>query len=292
MDEKNPIIEFKQLTFTYAGEGNEPALKNINLSIYEGEYVALLGLNGAGKTTLQLCINGVVPNMIAGDFEGEVLIYGNDTYETPVREMAKHVGMVFDNPEFQLSQMSVAEEIALGLENLGITYEEMLARIKESLETVGLSGLDDRSPFGLSGGQQQRLSIASALSMQPSILVMDEPTSNVDPIGKEEIFAVAAKLNKERKMTVIMAEHEVEVMAAYADRVILMHEGEIILNGTPEEVFSNVSLIKELGLRTPQVTEYAQRLEQEGILEFDGKYPVTIEQAEAAVGKLFGRGAS
>jgi energy-coupling factor transporter ATP-binding protein EcfA2 len=199
--------------------------------------------------------------------------------------------MVFDNPEFQLSQMSVAEEIALGLENLGITYEEMLARIKQSLDTVGLGGLEERSPFALSGGQQQRLSIASALAMQPSILVMDEPTSNVDPIGKDEVFAVAAKLNKERKMTVIMAEHEVEVMAGYADRVILMHEGEVILNGTPEEVFSNVSLIKELGLRTPQVTEYAQRLEQEGILQFDGKYPVTIGQAEAAVGKLFGRGA-
>ncbi|MFN2145626.1 MAG: energy-coupling factor ABC transporter ATP-binding protein [Anaerolineales bacterium] len=290
MDENNPIIEFKNLTFTYAGEGNEPALKNIDLSIYEGEYVALLGLNGAGKTTLQLCINGVVPNMITGEFEGEVLVYGNDTYDTPVREMAKYVGMVFDNPEFQLSQMSVAEEIALGLENLGISYQEMVARIKEALDTVGLSGLEDRSPFGLSGGQQQRLSIASALAMKPSILVMDEPTSNVDPIGKEEVFAVAAKLNKERKMTVIMAEHEVEVMAAYADRVILMHKGEIVLNGTPQEVFSNVELIKELGLRTPQVTEYAHRLEQEGVIQLDGKYPVTIDQAEQAVGKLFAGG--
>ena len=283
MDENKPIIEFKNVTFTYAGEGNQPALKDINLSIYEGEYVALLGLNGAGKTTLQLCINGVIPNMITGEYEGEVFVYGNDTYDTPVREMAKYVGMVFDNPEFQLSQMSVAEEIALGLENLGISYDEMCARIKEVLETVGLSGLDDRSPFGLSGGQQQRLSIAAALAMHPRILVMDEPTSNVDPIGKEEVFAVAAKLNKERQMTVIMAEHEVEVMAAYADRVILMHEGEIILNGTPQEVFSNVKLIKELGLRTPQVTEYAYRLEQEGILNFNGEYPVTIDQAEAVL---------
>ncbi len=287
MDEKKPIIEFKNVTFTYAGEGNMPALKDINLTIYEGEYVALLGLNGAGKTTLQLCINGVIPNMISGDFEGEVLVYGNDTYDTPVREMAKYVGMVFDNPEFQLSQMSVAEEIALGLENLGITYQEMVTRIKESLETVGLSGLDERSPFGLSGGQQQRLSIAAALAMHPKILVMDEPTSNVDPIGKEEVFSVSAKLNKERKMTVIMAEHEVEVMAAYADRVILMHQGEILLNGTPEDVFSNVSLIKELGLRTPQVTEYAYRLEKEGIMQFNGKYPVTIDQAETTLGKLF-----
>ena len=126
--------------------------------------------------------------MMMGDFEGEVLIYGNDTFDTPVREMAKYVGMVFDNPEFQLSQMTVAEEIALGMESLGVSYEEMCQRISESLDTVGLSGLDERSPFGLSGGQQQRLSIASALAMHPKILVMDEPTSNVDPIGKEEIF--------------------------------------------------------------------------------------------------------
>ncbi len=287
MDEKQPVIEFKNVSYTYAGEGNPPALKDINLTIYAGEYVALLGLNGAGKTSLQLCINGVIPNMVSGDYEGEVVVYGNDTYDTPVREMAKMVGMVFDNPEFQLSQMSVAEEIALGMENLGIPYEEMITRIKESLATVGLSGLEERSPFGLSGGQQQRLSIASALAMHPKILVMDEPTSNVDPIGKEEVFAVAAQLNKERGMTVIMAEHEVEVMAAYADRVIVMHEGEIILNGTPQEVFSNVEKIKELGLRTPQVTEYAYQLEKAGVIQLNGVYPVTVDQAEAAFKELF-----
>jgi energy-coupling factor transporter ATP-binding protein EcfA2 len=210
-----------------------------------------------------------------------------DTYDTPVREMAKTVGMVFDNPEFQLSQMSVAEEIALGLESLGISYPEMVTRIKEVLSIVGLSGLEERSPFGLSGGQQQRLSIASALAMHPKILVMDEPTSNVDPIGKEEVFAVAAKLNQERNMTVIMAEHEVEVMAAYADRVIVMHQGEIILNGTPQEVFSNVDKIKELGLRTPQVTEYANQVEKAGILHMNGIYPVTIDQAETTFKELF-----
>jgi energy-coupling factor transporter ATP-binding protein EcfA2 len=163
----------------------------------------------------------------------------------------------------------------------------MLTRIREVLDIVGLSGLENRSPFGLSGGQQQRLSIASALAMRPRILVMDEPTSNVDPIGKEEVFAVAAKLNKERKMTVIMAEHEVEVMAAYADRVILMHEGKIVLNGSPEDVFSNVNQITGLGLRTPQVTEYAFKLEQKGITQLNGKYPVTIDQAVSTFRELF-----
>jgi energy-coupling factor transport system ATP-binding protein len=286
-EERKPIIEFKDLTFRYSGSNQTPALKNINLKIYEGDYVAFLGLNGAGKTTLQLCLNGVIPNSIGGEYEGEVIVDGFDTYDTPVREMAKVVGMVFDNPEYQLSQMTVVDEIALGMENLGYSYEEMKTTIKEVIGIVGLEGLEDRSPFGLSGGQQQRLCIASALAMRPKILVMDEPTSNVDPIGKEEIFSVAYKLNRERNMTVIMAEHEVEVMAAYANQIVIMDHGEILLNGTPEEVFSNVELIKKLGLRLPQVTEFAYQLEKLKLAEPTKTYPVTLEQAEKTFESLF-----
>ncbi len=282
MTEKKPIIEIKDLTFTYT-TAETPALKNINLTLYEGEYVAILGLNGAGKTSLLLTLNGVIPNMIMGDMEGIVLVDGKDTDEYPVREMAKVVGMVFDNPEFQLSQMTVAEEIALGLENLGVSPAQMHLDIDEVLDIVGLTGLEERSPFGLSGGQQQRLSIASALAMKPKILVMDEPTSNVDPIGKEEIFAVADQLNHERGMTVIISEHEVEVMAAYADRILVMHEGEIVLNGTPQEVFSQVDILKSIGLRTPQVTELAHCLEEQRLVQFDGAYPVRLEQMIASL---------
>jgi energy-coupling factor transport system ATP-binding protein len=285
MAERKPIIEISNLTFTYGATDN-PALKDINLTIYEGEYVALLGLNGAGKTTLQMCFNGVIPNMIIGDMEGTVIIDGLDTNEYPTRELAKVVGLVFDNPEFQLSQMSVAEEIALGLENLGIPAEEMHQIIPEVLETVGLSGLEKRSPFELSGGQQQRLAIAASLAMRPRILVMDEPTSNVDPIGKDEIFFVAAKLNKERNMTVIMAEHEVEVMAAYADRIIVLDKGSIILNGTPHEVFGHVEMLEELGLRVPQVTQLAYQLKQQAIYDWPLPLPVTTDEAESILSRL------
>jgi len=289
MTEGKPIIEFKDVSFWYGDIKDEPAIKHINLTINKGDYVALLGLNGAGKTTLQLCINGVVPNSLVGEFAGQVIVDGYDTFETPVRELAKSVGMVFDNPEFQLSQMSVAEEIALGMESLGFTYKEMSQTISEVLKTVGLSGLEERSPFGLSGGQQQRLSIASALAMHPKILVMDEPTSNVDPIGKEEIFAVAYKLNRERNMTVIMAEHEVEVMAQYANQVVVMHDGKILLNGTPQEVFRNVELIQKLGLRMPQVAEYGYYLEQKNLIDLGGVYPVTLDRATTVYGELFGK---
>jgi len=278
MAEKKPVIEFKDLTFYYQLQ-EKPALKNINLTIYEGEYVAILGLNGAGKTTLQLCINGVIPNMIYGNFEGDVIINGMNTQEYPTREMAKIVGMVFDNPEFQLTQTSVAEEVALGLENIGIPTEEMHAIIDEALETVGMDGLQERSPFALSGGQQQRLAIASALAMKPQIFVMDEPTSNIDPIGKEEVIAVAAKLNKEKHMTVILAEHEVEVIAQFADHVIVIHEGEIILDGTPTEVFSQVQTLEKIGLRVPQVTEFAYKLKTDYGKKVD-TFPVRIDEGE------------
>lgn len=281
MPERKPIIEFRDVSFSYGGASTTPALKHINLTIYEGEYVALLGLNGAGKTTLLLCLNGVIPNSIMGEFEGQVIIDGNDTFDTEVREMAKIVGMVFDNPEFQLSQLTVAEEIALGMESLGFSYEAMHRTVKEVLAIVGLSGLEERSPFGMSGGQQQRLAIASAMAMSPKILVMDEPTSNVDPIGKEEIFAVAARLNGETNMTVVMAEHEVEVMAAYANRVVIIDQGEIVFNGTPAEVFGEVERLKALGLRLPQVTEFAYRLEQSGVMTFENHYPVTTDEAES-----------
>lgn len=288
MTEKRPIIEISNLTFTYT-TAEQPALKNINLTIYEGEYVAILGLNGSGKTTLLLTLNGVVPNMIMGDVEGTVVIDGKDTQDHPVREMAKIVGMVFDNPEFQLSQMSVAEEIALGLENLGVSPEQMHRDIAEVMDIVGLTGLDDRSPFGLSGGQQQRLSIAAALAMKPKILVMDEPTSNVDPIGKEEIFAVADQLNRERGITVIMAEHEVEVMAAYADRILVIDKGEIVLNGSPKEVFRQVDALKKIGLRVPQVTELAYRLDQQDLKTEEKYYPVTIGEAIEDLNAKFGQ---
>ncbi|MEI7847800.1 MAG: ATP-binding cassette domain-containing protein [Chloroflexota bacterium] len=285
MTEGKPIIEISNLTFTY-GATETPAIKDINLTINEGEYVALMGLNGAGKTTLLMCLNGVVPNMIIGEMEGSVKIGGLDTNEYPTRELAKVVGLVFDNPEFQLSQMSVAEEIALGLENLGIAPEEMRRIIPEVLETVGLSGLESRSPFELSGGQQQRLAIAASLAMHPRVLVMDEPTSNVDPIGKDEIFSVAARLNKERKMTVIMAEHEVEVMAAYADRIIVLDQGSIILNGTPAEVFGHVEQLQAIGLRVPQVTSLAHQLKTQGIIDWPLPLPVVTEEAEAVLTKL------
>lgn len=281
----DPIIRFDNVTYHYPGT-EEPALRDIDLSIMPGEYVAILGLNGAGKTTLGLCINGVVPTMLGGTLEGTVTVGGLDVDSYPVREMAKIVGMVFDNPEFQMSQMSAAEEIALGLENAGVPYEEMLRIIPETLALVGLTGFEERSPLGLSGGQQQRLAIAAVLAMKPQILIMDEPTSNLDPIGKQEVFGIAAKLNTEAGMTVVVIEHEVEVMAKYADRVIVIDGGRIVMNGTPSEIFSQVGKLAELGLRAPEAAVLAETLRADGL--WKGATPTTTEPAVAAVRQLIG----
>ena len=282
----DPIISFTDVTYTYAGT-DEPALHSISLEIQPGEYVAVLGLNGAGKTTLGLCVNGVVPTMLGGDLTGTVLVGGLDVSEYPVREMSKLVGMVFDNPEFQMSQMSAAEEVALGLENAGVPYEEMRRIIPETLELVGLAGFEERSPLGLSGGQQQRLAIAAVLAMKPQILIMDEPTSNLDPIGKQEVFDMAAKLNRERGMTVIVIEHEVEVMARYADRVIVLDAGRIVMNGTPQEIFSRVDELDALKLRVPESAALARVLGSEYGL-WKGQVPITTEPAVSAINELLG----
>lgn len=278
-----PIITFDNVTYTYPGT-EEPALNSIDFSVMPGEYVAVLGLNGAGKTTLGLCVNGVVPTMLGGEMTGSVTVAGLEVGEYAVREMAKVVGIVFDNPEFQMSQLSVAEEIALGLENAGVPYEEMIRIIPETLELVGLAGFEKRSPLGLSGGQQQRLAIAAVLAMSPQILIMDEPTSNLDPIGKQEVFDMAATLNRDKGMTVIVIEHEVEVMARYADRVVVLDHGRVVMNGTPQEIFSRVDELAALHLRVPESAALATLLSDRGL--WKGEVPTRTETAVSAINTL------
>ena len=269
-------VRFENVSYTYP-TGDAPALHAIDLEILSGEYVAIMGLNGAGKTTLGLCINGVVPTMLAGTLEGTVTVDGLDVSEYPVREMSKVVGMVFDNPEFQMSQATVADEVALGLESNGVDPADMDELIDDALRRVGLAGLQERSPFSLSGGQQQRLAIAAVLAMRPKVMVLDEPTSNLDPVGKDEVFEMAAALNTENGMTVVMIEHEVDVMARYADRVIVMDHGAIVMNGAPQDILARVHDLAALGLRAPDVAAVTASLNDR--LDLDLAVPVTLEPA-------------
>jgi energy-coupling factor transport system ATP-binding protein len=274
----DPVISMSDLTVTYAGEAR-PALSGVDLEIRAGEYVGIIGLNGAGKTTLGLCLNGVVPQMLDAEIEGSLVVGGLDPRTSPVRESARTVGIVFDNPEYQLSQLTVAEEVAFGLENLGVAPAEMPARIAAGLTLVGLGGLEERSPFALSGGEQQRLALAAVLVMRPSILFLDEPTSYLDPIGKEDMLALADRLHREERMTVVVAEHEVEALAEHAERIVVLAEGRIALDGPSERVLARVEELAALGLRSPQVTEFAHEL-----APLAEELPVTVAGAMAWLG--------
>lgn len=270
-----PIISLADLRITYAG-AEQPALGGIDLDIVPGESVGVMGLTGAGKTTLALCLNGVVPQLLPATVTGRAVVAGHDPTTTPVREMARTVGMIFDNPEYQLSQATVAEEVAFGLESLGVAPEAMPERIATALAAVGLDGLEDRSPYALSGGQQQRLAIAAVLVMDPSILVMDEPTSNLDPTGTADVFAIVRRLNREQGMTVVVADHDVETLAAHADRIVVLDGGRIVADGPASAVLGGVEDLHRWGLRPPQVTELAHALAPDA-----DSLPVTVEEAVA-----------
>jgi energy-coupling factor transporter ATP-binding protein EcfA2 len=270
-----PIISLTDLRITYAG-ADQPALGGIDLEISAGESVGVMGLTGAGKTTLALSLNGVVPQLLPATVTGRALVAGNDPTTTAVREMARTVGMIFDNPEYQLSQATVAEEVAFGLESLGVAPEAMPERIANVLAVVGLDGLEERSPYALSGGQQQRLAIATVLVMEPSILVMDEPTSNLDPSGSAEVFAIVRRLNREQRMTVVVGDHDVETLAAHVDRIVILDAGRIAADGPASAVLRRVDDLHRWGLRPPQVTELAHALRPGA-----GSLPVTVEEAVA-----------
>ncbi|MGP4060556.1 energy-coupling factor ABC transporter ATP-binding protein [Halobacillus sp. H74] len=254
MKDEKQAIEVTNLTFEYP-DTEEPVLKNVSFTIDYGEILGIIGPTGAGKSTLAMCVNGLVPQVISGEMEGEVFVKGIDVHESDVAAMSEHVGFVFQEPENQLSQMTIEEEIAFGMGNLGVPRDEMLVRIKDALAQVGLEGYEKRSPLALSGGQQQRLAIAAVLAMRPTIMIMDEPTSMLDPKGKNEVYDVLKNL-KEYGMTGIIIDHEVERIAAYCDKVLVLDNGEVKMFGTTEEVFTEIDQLHELTLHAPQVTEF------------------------------------
>lgn len=256
------MISIKNLSFKYDYEDENAIqiLKNINLEIKEGEFVALLGHNGSGKSTLAKLINGL---LIPG--EGDVLVDGMNTKnEEEIWNIRRNAGMVFQNPDNQLVATIVEDEVAFGPENLGIEPAEIRKRVDKALEDVGMSDYKKNAPHLLSGGQKQRVAIAGILAMSPKYIILDEPTAMLDPSGRREVIDTLVKLNKEENKTIILITHYMEE-AAISDRVVVMEDGNIVISGKPREVFSQVEEIKKLGLDVPQVTELAYELKKDGI---------------------------
>jgi energy-coupling factor transport system ATP-binding protein len=271
------IIDLQAVTYKYPLT-DAPALQNINLQINEGEFLAIIGPNGAGKSTLCYTLAGFVPHFFKGELTGLVEVLGKETLNSTLSEWVLNVGLAFQNPFNQISgaKYTVFEELAFGLENIGVPRQEMKARVEDAMKLTGISDLAERSPYSLSGGQQQRVALTSILVMQPKVLVLDEPTSQMDPIGTREVFGVIRRM-AERGMTVILVEHKMEWIAQFADRVIALKDGQIFLDGTPSEVLTS-PLLQENGFGISRYTSVARKAKELGLWKKDG-LPVTLDEA-------------
>jgi len=257
-----PIIETKGLTYTYPSS-TQPSISDVSIRVEKGEFVLITGPSGCGKTTLCRTFNGLIPQFYQGELKGEINVVNLDASKHPTYEMAKHVGLVFQNPENQLFALSVEKDVAFGLENLGFGRQEMRERVDWALNLTGIYDLRERSPHEMSGGQQQRVAIAAVLAMQPEIIVLDEPTSFLDPLSAQKIFDVIHDLNKKLGITVILVEHRLDLTAKYADHIVIMDQGKVRFDGNTREVLNNEET-RLIGVGIPKATLLYELLQKEG----------------------------
>ena len=256
---KNVIIDAQNVHYSYEEELSE-AVRGVSLQVYKGEFLCILGHNGSGKSTLAKLLNGLFTPTA-----GSVTVCGMDTKDEDKQlDIRKSAGMVFQNPDNQLVATIVEEDVAFGPENLGVPQPELRKRVDDALAAVNMSEFARSSPHKLSGGQKQRIAIAGVLAMQPEIMIMDEPTAMLDPMGRREVINTVMRLNREQGITVVLITHFMEE-AALADRLIIMHEGRINLEGAPRDVLIQIDKPKELSLEAPEAAYMAYRLNKEGI---------------------------
>lgn len=272
------MIHLNALTFSYKNT-EQPALSDVSIRIRKKNSVIVMGGSGAGKSTLLYSMNGIVPHFFSGDLKGEITVNGHRVQEKKVNELACDVGMVFQDFESQLFSTNVAMEVAFGPENLGVPTEEIARRVDDCLQLVGLSHLKDRMPSTLSGGQKQRLAIAAVLSMNPSILCLDEPTTDLDPIGKEDVFRIALDLIRNDEKTVIFAEHETD-LAVWMDQMILIKDGEVVACDHPGVMLRNLPLLRATNVMPLQITELFEPFVSSEQL------PITLEEALELLSQL------
>lgn len=269
------LIEAKNITYTYPG-ATKQSIQDVSITIEKGDFVILTGPSGCGKTTLCRCFNGLIPHFYSGKLEGNLTVAGLKVAESTIHELARHVGFVFQNPENQLFALSVEKDVAFELENFGTARNEMRERVDWALQTAGIENLRERAPHELSGGQQQRVAIASVLAMQPEVMVLDEPTSFLDPLGAVKIFEVINELNKKLGITVVLVEHRLDLASKYANHVIVMDEGKVVLDGEPRKVF-NSEEAQLIGVGIPKATRLYQVLKEDAVRL--SKVPVNSEEA-------------
>lgn len=269
-------IEIKNFSYKYPLE-DKNVLENLNLKIEKGEFWAVIGKNGSGKTTLCNALRRFVPDFYKGEVTGEILVDGKNLKDFSPKELVTKIGFVFQNPFTQISGVkdTVFEEIAYGLENLAVEKEKIIKRVNETLKLLEIEHLKDKNPQEMSGGQKQRVALASIIVMDPEILVIDEPTSQLDPKGTQDIFKIINIMAKKGK-TIILVEHKLELIAEYAEKIVVLDEGKIILSGKASEVLNNKSLLeKRIGMT--QYSMLAYKLEKAGKAKFE-EIPITKEK--------------
>lgn len=263
------FIRAEALSFSYDKEKGHPALEDFSVTVEAGEYVAVLGHNGSGKSTLAKLLNGILTPTSGRLFVAGEELTAEAFDEEALFRLRGKVGMVFQNPDNQIVASVVEEDVAFGPENLGVPYDEMHERVKMALEAVGMTAYAKHAPSRLSGGQKQRVAIAGVIAMLPECIILDESTAMLDPRGRREVLDVVERLNRERGITLLHITHYMDE-AARADRVLIIDDGKLLLDGTPREVFSQVALLERVGLEVPQATRLLYELKQEGLALPDG----------------------
>jgi energy-coupling factor transporter ATP-binding protein EcfA2 len=273
------MIRAQDFSYSYPATTVE-ALAGITFEVNPGEFVAVVGANASGKSTLMYALAGFIPQFFGGDVGGGIVIAGVRATELGVDALAGEVGLVFQDPFNQITgaRFSVREEVAFGLENLGVPRDEMTGRVDDILALTGLKDLADRSPYALSGGQQQRLALASVMVMDPKLLVLDEPTSQLDPVGTHEVFQTLHSLKENRGITVVMAEHKLEWIASFAERVLVLDQGHLVLDSEAREVLTS-SQARKSGVGETRYTHASRLAIERDVVAPRNGLPVTLDEA-------------
>ncbi len=274
------MIRIQDLTFTYQDEA-KPALEGINLSLRPGDFLGVIGPAGAGKTTLARAIAGIVPHHYRGDFYGSVTVDGLDTVDTPLTEISLRVGMVFQDVDSQIISPLVEDEILYGLENFGVPREEIPERVSYALGKAGIADLRDRSIASLSGGQRQKVAIASILALKPEVLVLDEPTGELDPRSSRYVFSLLKELNEEQGVTVVLIEQKIMLLCEFARQLMVLNEGKIVRQGETRGVLAHAEEMEAIGVNIPRVATLSRMLS--GRTGQDLPVCINLDEAEKMV---------
>lgn len=282
----NPIIDIEDVSFSYR-ETREPALNHISLAIGEGDFLGIIGPSGAGKSTLAACLSGAIPHHFGGTLYGAVHVAGKDTCEVTLTDISRIVGSVLQDIDTQMVASVVEDELLFGMENFGVPHDTIEQRLSDALQTVGIADLRDREIATLSGGQKQKVAIAAIMALQPRVLVLDEPTAALDPASSLLVFDTLAKINREQNVTVVVIEQKVALLSTFCNRVVVLDNGKIALEGTPHEVFSHAEELQRIGVDSPRVARISNSLARKNICS-QASPCLTVDEAETLIERVAG----